>query len=182
VITLQKRRVLSLVGGLCGLVALGAITASVDWAASADETCCKEGDATPLTELVAKYPKGQLHSPYPDYAKLAKEDPDLVKKFRAPGCNECHGGTGGGGICPALTQGVWFWGNTDDVLFRLDTLGSAEMDKQGYTRLGYGSVHAPMPPMGMTIKTSDDLWKIIAFIRSINPPGTNPPDKVLPQE
>jgi hypothetical protein len=36
--------------------------------------------------------------------------------------------------------------------------------------------------MGMTIKTSDDLWKIIAWIRSINPPGTNPPDKVLPAE
>jgi hypothetical protein len=34
----------------------------------------------------------------------------------------------------------------------------------------------------MTIKTSDDLWKIIAWIKSINPPGTNPPDKVLPVE
>jgi hypothetical protein len=29
-----------------------------------------------------------------------------------------------------------------------------------------------MPGMGMTIATSDQLWKIIAFIRSINPPGT----------
>ena len=37
-----------------------------------------------------------------------------------------------------------------------------------------------MPPMGFTIKTSDHLWKIIAFIRSINPPGTNPPEKVIP--
>ncbi len=83
---------------------------------------------------------------------------------------------------PPLTQGVWFWGNTDDVLFRLVTLGSADLEKQGYTRLSYGSVHAPMPPMGMTIKTSDDLWKIIAFIRSINPPGTNPPGNVLPKE
>jgi hypothetical protein len=81
-----------------------------------------------------------------------------------------------------LTQGVWFWGNTDDVLFRLVTLGSAEMEKQGYTRLGYGSVHAPMMPMGSTITTSDDLWKIIAWIRSINPPGSNPPDKALPKE
>ena len=141
------------------------------------EACCKAGDTTPPTELVVKFPKGQLHSPYPDYAKLAKDDPDLVKRFRLPGCNECHGGTGGGGICPPLTQGVWFWGNTDDVLFRLVTLGSADLEKQGYTRLSYGSVHAPMPPMGMTIKASDDLWKIIAFIRSINPPGN-----VLPKE
>ena len=145
-------------------------------------TCCKAGDATPPTELVKQVPKGQLHSPYPDYAKLAKDDPDLVKEFRLPGCNECHGGTGGGGICPAVTQGVWFWGNTDDVLFRLVTLGSVDLEKEGYTRLTYGTVHAPMPPMGAAIKTSDQLWKIIAFIRSINPPGSNPPDKILPKE
>ena len=124
-------------------------------------------------------PPGQLHSPYPDYAKLAKDDPNLVKQYRLPGCNECHGGTGGGGFCPALTQGVWFWGNTDDVLFRLVTLGSAELEKRGFLRYQYGTVHGPMPPMGMTIPTSDQLWKIIAFIRSINPPGTNPPEKVF---
>ena len=69
---------------------------------STDVPCCKAGDMTPPTELVKKVPKGQLHSPYPDYAKLAKEE-DLVEQFRLPGCNECHGGTGGGGICPALT-------------------------------------------------------------------------------
>ena len=149
--------------------------------ASEGGACCKAGDPTPPTELVKQVPKGQLHSPYPDYAKLAKEE-DLVKQLRLPGCNECHGGTGGGGICPALTQGVWFWGNTDDVLFRLITLGSVDLEKEGYMRLTYGTVHAPMPPMGGAIKTSDQLWKIIAFIRSINPPGSNPPDKVLPKE
>jgi hypothetical protein len=84
---------------------------------------------------VDKIPAGQLHSPYPDYAKLAKEQ-DLVKDFRLPGCNECHGG---GGMCPALSQGIWFWGNTDDVLFRLVTLGSAELEKRGFDRITYGS-------------------------------------------
>jgi hypothetical protein len=149
--------------------------------ASTGDVCCKAGDTTSPTELVKRVPKGQLHSPYPDYAKLSKEE-ELVKQFRLPGCNECHGGTGGGGICPALTQGVWFWGNTDDVLFRLITVGSVDLEKEGYKRLGYGTVHAPMPPMGQTIKTSDQLWKIIAFIRSINPAGSNPPDKILPKE
>jgi len=147
--------------------------------ADKDEECCKPGDTTPPTELVKQVPPGHLHSPYPDYAKLAKEQ-ELVKNFRLPGCNECHGGTGGGGMCPPLTQGVWFWGKTDDVLFRLATLGSAELEKSGFTRIQYGSVHAPMPPMGLAVKTSDDLWKIIAFIRSINPPGSNPPEKVVP--
>ena len=147
--------------------------------AEAGGECCKAGDTTPPTELVDKIPAGQLHSPYPDYAKIAKEQ-DLVKDFRLPGCNECHGGGGGGGMCPALSQGIWFWGNTDDVLFRLVTLGSAELEKRGFERITYGSVHAPMPPMGFAVKTSDDLWKIVAFIRSINPPGANPPEKVVP--
>jgi hypothetical protein len=30
-------------------------------------------------------------------------------------------------------------------------------------------VVGPMPPFGQIIKTSDDLWRIIAFIRSVNP-------------
>jgi len=145
-----------------------------------ETVCCKPGDTTPPLELVKQVPLGELHSPYPDYAKMAKDDPDLVKKFRLPGCNECHGGGGGGGICPALSQGVWFWGNTDDVLFRLISLGSVGLEEQGVQRISYGTVKAPMPAMGQVIKTSDHLWKIIAFIRSINPPGTNPPEKVIP--
>jgi hypothetical protein len=148
-------------------------------AADGGAKCCKVGDQTPPVQLVKEVPPGGLHNPY-DWKKLAKENPDLVKQFRLPGCNECHGGTGGGGFCPALTQGVWFWGNTDDVLFRLVTEGSAELKKQGFKRYQYGTVKAPMPPMGHTIKTADHLWKIISFIRSINPPGANPPQKVIP--
>jgi mono/diheme cytochrome c family protein len=165
---------------LCALILLGSHwTTQAAEEKSSGEACCKAGDATLPAEVVKLVPPGGLHSPYPDYAKLAKEDPDLVKQFRLPGCNECHGGTGGGGFCPALTQGVWFWGNTDDVLFRLITLGSAELEKQGFTRLQWGSVHGPMPPMAVSIKSSDQLWKIIAFIRSINPAGANPPEKVV---
>jgi hypothetical protein len=58
-------------------------------------------------------PQGNRHQNCRLVTKLAKEEEDLVKQFRLPGCNECHGGNGGGGICPALTQGVWFWGNTE---------------------------------------------------------------------
>ncbi|ODS00922.1 hypothetical protein AUC68_13415 [Methyloceanibacter methanicus] len=152
-------------------------------AEEAEDKCCKKGDKTPPFELIAKTPPGELHNPY-DWKELAeehKDNPDyLVKQFRLPGCNECHGGGGGGGFCPALSQGVWFWGNTDDVLFRLIALGSAELEKQGWTRYQYGTVKAPMPEMGHVIKTSDHLWQIVSFIRSINPPGTNPPEKVIP--
>src|SRR5262245_51777391 len=65
-----------------------------------------------------------------------------------------------------------------DQLDIIDTLPG----ENGYNDFRQATVHAPMPPMGGTIKTSDQLWKIIAFIRSINPPGSNPPDKVLPKE
>ena len=184
----QKRSAIRIFAGVSALLALGLLTVSgSSWVSQAAEEaaapkegeCCEAGDKTPPVELVKQVPPGRLHSPYQDYAKLAKEE-ELVKDFRLPGCNECHGGGGGGGMCPALSQGIWFWGNTDDVLFRLVTLGSAELEKSGFTRYQYGSVHAPMPPMGFSIHTSDELWKIIAFIRSINPPGTNPPEKVIP--
>src|SRR5262245_50854404 len=69
-------------------------------AAGTEEECCKAGDTTPPLELVMRVPPGHLHSPYQDYAKLAKER-ELVKDFRLPGCNECHGGGGGGGFCRA---------------------------------------------------------------------------------
>lgn len=145
--------------------------------ASKDGECCQAGDKTPPVELVAKIPKGELKSPYQDFAKYAEEG---HKQFLRPGCNECHGGTGGGGICPPLTSGVWFWGASDDTLFRLVTLGSQQLQKDGYPRLGQGGIGAiPMPPMGPAIQTSDDLWKIIAWVRSINPPGHQlpPPPK-----
>ncbi len=180
---IQKRYVFKVIVGLSALLALGLLSISgISWTSQAAEevACCKVGDTTPPTELVKQVPQGGLHSPYQDYAKLAKDDPNLAKQFRLPGCNECHGGTGGGGFCPALTQGIWFWGNTDDVLFRLITLGSAALEKSGFQRYQYGTVHGPMPPMGFSIPTSDQLWKIIAFIRSINPPGANPPEKVIP--
>ena len=57
--------------------------------ASEGGACCKAGDPAPPTELVKQVPKGQLHSPYPDYAKLAKDDPDLRSEERRVG-KECR--------------------------------------------------------------------------------------------
>ena len=55
------------------------------------------------------------------------------------GCNGCHGGTGGG-MGPPLTNPVWVYGSDDDTLFRLISLGSDELKKQGYTRKGSENV------------------------------------------
>ena len=107
-------------------------------------------------ELISKYPPGQLHSPYQDYAELAK-DKELVKQFRLPGCNECHGGGGGGGFCPALSQGVWFWGNTDDVLFRLIAWAPRASKRRASYATNWAAYPAPMPPMASPSRARTSL-------------------------
>ena len=135
--------------------------------ASAGGDCCKAGDTTPPLDLIKATPKGGLHNPYNDQiADLSEAD---RKKYLSFGCNGCHGGGGGGGMCPPLTNDVWVYGGDDDTLFRLIALGTDELKKQGYTRVKSEVVTGPMPPFGTIIKTSDDLWKVIAFIRSVNP-------------
>lgn len=122
------------------------------------------GGGSPL-ETARNAEKGSLKSPYSDYASVAEEG---RKKYLAAGCNGCHG-MGGGGMGPPLTNQVWVYGKDDDTLFRLIALGSDELQKQGYSRKGSENVVGPMPPFGGIVKSDDDLWKIIAFIRSVNP-------------
>ncbi|HEX3846305.1 MAG TPA: cytochrome c [Steroidobacteraceae bacterium] len=115
-------------------------------------------------DLVSKTPKGKLSNPYKDtQADVVAEG---QKIFFSYSCNGCHGGGGGGGMCPPLINDVWVYGGDDDTLFRLVTLGSDELQKQGYARQGRENVVGPMPPFGPLIKTADDLWKILAFVRS----------------
>jgi mono/diheme cytochrome c family protein len=110
--------------------------------------------------------KGTLKSSISDAQGTAAEG---HKVYMAAGCNGCHGGTGGGGMGPPLTNQVWVYGSDDDTLFRLIALGSDELKKQGYNRKGSENVVGPMPAQGTIVKSDEDLWKIIAWIRSINP-------------
>jgi len=115
-------------------------------------------------DLVNRTPKGKLQNPYKDsQASIVAQGATL---FRSYPCSGCHGGNAGGGMCPPLTTSDWIYGGDDDTLFRLVTLGSVELQKKGYTRQGLINTAGPMPPMGPIIKNSDDLWKILAFIRS----------------
>jgi mono/diheme cytochrome c family protein len=131
------------------------------------------GPVTPPLELVASTAKGELKNPYnADIAAIAEEG---HHRYLSAGCNGCHGGGGGGGMCPPLTNDTWVYGPDDDTLFRLITLGSDGLTKQGYHRVKSEVVVGPMPPFGGIIKTSDDLWRIIAFIRSANPSSVGKP-------
>ena len=78
-------------------------------------------------------------------------------------------------MCPPLTNDTWVYGPDDDTLFRLVALGSDELKAAGYHRVKQEVVVGPMPPFGGIIKTSDQLWKIIAFMRSVNPGSEKKP-------
>lgn len=108
--------------------------------------------------------KGKLKNPFTGDAKAVEEGHKL---FLSNSCNGCHGGGGGGGMCPPLTNQIWVYGSDDDTLFRLVTLGSKELQAAGYKRKGSENVVGPMPPYHDIITKEEDLWKIIAWIRSI---------------
>ena len=139
--------------------------------------CCKADDTTPPLDLIKAVPKGGLHNPYKD--KIT--DTAFVdlghKKYLSFSCNGCHGGGGGGGMCPPLTNDTWVYGPDDDTLFRLMSLGSDGLKPMGYKRIKQEVVVGPMPPFGTIIKTSDDLWKVIAWVRSVNPNSLSKADK-----
>ena len=136
--------------------------------------CCKADDQTPTLDLIKATPKGGLHNPYKD--KIAEIADAGHKKYMSAGCNGCHGGGGGGGMCPPLTNDTWVYGPDDDTLFRLIAEGSDGLKANGYHRVKQEVVVGPMPPFGGIIKTSDDMWKIITWIRSVNPSSaTKPP-------
>jgi mono/diheme cytochrome c family protein len=109
-------------------------------------------------------PRGQLKNPYSDSdAAVIEAGQKLYMNYA---CSGCHGGTGGGGMCPALTNDTWVYGGDDDTLFRLVAYGSETLQSKGYGRKGQENVVGAMPPMGQIVKTDDDLWRILAFVRA----------------
>jgi len=155
--------VIAAILSLAAVVALNPAAADPP-AAGVDDT--KRVDYTKIspTDLVSQTAKGKIKDPYKD------TDADVVAQgeslFRSSSCSGCHGATGGGGLCPSVTNDVWVYGGDDDTLFRLVTLGSAAMQEQGYSRIGHESIVGPMPPFGGIFQNADDLFKIIAFIRA----------------
>jgi mono/diheme cytochrome c family protein len=147
-----------------GLIATTAMFAPLGSARA--ETQISSIDYTKISpvDLVKSTPKGKLVNPYKDTQS------DIVAQggrlFQSYSCSGCHGGGGGGGMGPPLTNDIWIYGGDDDTLFRLVTLGSDELLKSGYRRVGRESVVGPMAPFGAIIKNSDDLWKILTFVRS----------------
>lgn len=97
------------------------------------------------------------------------DDADAVAKgknlFVSKACSGCHGAGGGGGMCPPVINDTWIYGSDDTTLFNLVKLGSTAMQAKGYSRVGHEKVVGDMPPFAGVV-TDDELWKILAFVRS----------------
>jgi mono/diheme cytochrome c family protein len=150
--------IVALFAAMMGLAALGRASGEDVHATPIDYTKILPAD------LVRSTPKGKLVNPYKDtQADIVAQGAKLLQSYS---CSGCHGGGGGGGMGPALTNDTWIYGGDDDTLFRLTALGSDELQKDGYSRIGSENVVGPMAPFGTLIKNSDDLWKILTFVRS----------------
>jgi len=123
----------------------------------------KTATMTPVQRADAA-PQGTLKNPYSD------SDASIVTSgqaiYMSYGCSGCHGGTGGGGMCPPLTNDIWVYGGDDDTLFRLVSYGTQTLQSKGYSRKGQENVVGAMPAMGQIVKTDDDLWRILTFVRA----------------
>lgn len=156
----------SLIFGTAIAVAEDAATsAPADTATTATVSTTTPAPGPSLLDKVATTKVGELKNPY------VNANDEIIqqgrKKYLGASCNGCHGGSGGGGMCPPLSNEVWVYGSDDDTLFRLIALGSVEFTKQtGVSRKGRENVVGPMPAHGTIVKSEDDLWKIISFIRS----------------
>jgi mono/diheme cytochrome c family protein len=122
------------------------------------------GNTMTPVERADATPQGKLKNPYSDTDAAVVESGQ--KLYMSYACSGCHGGTGGGGMCPPLTNDIWVYGGDDDTLFRLVAYGSDVLQSKGYSRKAQENVVGAMPAMGQIVKTDDDLWRILAFVRA----------------
>lgn len=83
------------------------------------------------------------------------------KLFAQYNCDGCHGGHGGGGMGPSLRDERWIYGSSDSEVF--DSIA------QGRAR--------GMPAWGTKLP-EDQIWKLVAYIKSMRTPlEPDPPEQ-----
>lgn len=87
------------------------------------------------------------------------------KLFNWYNCSGCHGGHAGGGMGPSLRDKVWLFGDRDDQIFDSIAEGRGE----------------GMPAWGSKIP-EDQIWKLVAYIKSMRTPQEPEPPRVPAQE
>jgi cytochrome c oxidase cbb3-type subunit 3 len=73
-------------------------------------------------------------------------------------CYGCHGGRAGGGMGPSLRDPAWLFGDSDAQIFSSIAQGRGE----------------GMPAWGTRIP-EDQIWKLVAYIKTLNTPGEPDP-------
>ncbi len=79
-------------------------------------------------------------------------------------CSGCHGGHAGGGMGPSLRDEVWIYGSRPDQIF--DTIAQGRANG--------------MPAWGSKIP-EDQIWQLVAYIRSMRTPE-EPEPPVIPAD
>jgi mono/diheme cytochrome c family protein len=141
--------------------ALGAVAAM---ALSLPSSLQAEPEQKTSLERVNGAEKGKLKNPLAITPEIIAEGKGL---YQSKTCGACHGGNGGGIHCPSLINDAWIYGKDDDTLFRLITLGSSGLEAAGYSRSDAEKHAGPMPSFAEAIPNEQDIWKIIAYIRSL---------------
>ena len=104
----------------------------------------------PLSMMAAEEPaKPEKLNPYTGKAEAIQQGRTL---YLQNGCSGCHGAGGGGGMGPALLDDEWKFGSDDLTLFKLI---KGEIPQQ------------TMPAAFGGVLKADEIWKIIAFVRSM---------------
>ena len=93
--------------------------------------------------------KSKKLNPYTGNAEAMQQGRTL---YLQNGCSACHGAGGGGGMGPALLDDEWKFGSDDLTLFKLI---KGEIPQQ------------TMPAAFGGVLKDDEIWKLIAFIRSL---------------
>ena len=127
----------------------------------------QSGDTTSTSlQRVTATEKGKLTNPLTITPQIIAEGQSL---YQAKTCGACHGSNGGGIHCPSLINSEWIYDGDDDTLFRLIALGSSGLETAGYKRSDKEKHAGPMPGFAEAIPNEGDIWKIIAYIRSLEP-------------
>jgi cytochrome c oxidase cbb3-type subunit III len=95
-------------------------------------------------------------NPYQARPDALADGRELFVRFN---CSGCHGGRAGGGMGPSLRDVDWIYGS---------------MDGQIFSSIAEGRAHG-MPAWGTKL-TEDQVWKLVAYIKSLRTSAEpNPP-------
>lgn len=99
---------------------------------------------------------GVSEQSYPELDPYARDTIAIAqgrRLFVQMNCYGCHGGHGGGGMGPSLRDRTWIYGNSDQQIF---------------TSIAQGRAHG-MPAWGTRL-TEDQIWKLVAYVKSLRTP------------